>query len=192
MKTFSLKGNNTMQNTMESKFTEERVDLAEQEAQMVNLANEVNEQQAAQQQNRKLPKKAKPDFNLYNIFKAVQSMVDTCEPTIAEMFQYDEEGQIVFTEAATILADTSATMKETLDAALEIWRQVDGEADRLRKGFIKDKVILNRYSRRGAEYAQKFDELSEKVFNLSALIVNIQAGLSEVVFANTQGDEVND
>lgn len=192
MKTFSLKGNNTMQNTMDSKLSEQLVDLAQQEGQMINLAHEVNAEQAAQQQNRKLLKKAKPDFNLYNIFKAVQDMVNTCQPTLVEMFKYDETGQIVFTEAATILASTSAGMKETLDAALEIWRSVDGEADRLRKGFIKDKVILNRYSRRGAEYAQKFDELSEKVFNLSALIVNIQTGLSEIVFANTQGDEVND
>ena len=177
---------------MDSKLSEQLVDPAQQEEQMINLAHEVNAEQAAQQQNRKLLKKAKPDFNLYNIFKAVQDMVDTCQPTLVEMFKYDETGQIVFTEAATILASTSADMKETLDTALEIWRNVDGEADRLRKGFIKDKVILNRYSRRGAEYAQKFDELSEKVFNLSALIVNIQTGLSEIVFANTQGDEVND
>jgi len=191
MKTFSSKGNNTMQNPKELNIAEE---VAQMNAAPLSLSDLAKEQPDGKALNRQLIKKKKVDYNLYHIYQAAQAMLDTCEPTIAEMFAYNEAGQIEFTEAATVLASTSKELNEALTTAMQLFSEVDGEPDRLRKGFIKDKVIMNRYSRRGAEYAQQFDELMDKLFNMSALLVTIQSGLSDIVFAHDakEGEIVND
>ena len=182
-----------MEQRMNHMIEEEQVDVEAQIAEINNLADDVSAQEAEQKQNRNLLKKKKPDFNLYKVFQSVQSMLETCTPTLDEMFVRNEEGLLVFTEAASCLADYSPEMKEALKSTLDLFKQVDGQPDRLRKGFIKDKVILTRYSRRGAEYAQQYDELADKIFSMSALIVTIQSGLSDAVFGyeKQQGENVN-
>lgn len=179
-----------MQNPKELNAT---VEVAKKDASPFSLADLVGTQTESQKLNRQSIKKNKASYNLYHLYQAARNILDTCEPTITEMFAYNEAGQVVFTEAATVLASTSKEVNEALVTAMQLFSEVDGEPERLRKGFIKDKIIMNRYSRRGAEYAQKFDDLMEKLFNMSALLVSIQSSLSDIVFANeaNEGEIVN-
>lgn len=137
-----------------------------------------------QKTNRQLLKNKKPNYSLYEVFLSVQGLLDKCTPTLDEMFTKDAEGKLIYSEAGVILASTSTDNKTLMDDALELFRQVDGVPNKLRKGFIKDKIIPNRFSRRGAEYVQQFDTVGEQIFSLSTLCLTIQMALNDLVTNN--------
>lgn len=184
MKTISLKGKKPMEmrNTnLEELFQGPSFEQLGQQLNVEANADLSSERAETQQLNRGLIKKKKPDYNLYNIYLTVQKLLDQCLPTVQELLTKNEDGSYTFTEAAEAIAATSPDNRLLMQQLEELFKEVDGEPDRLRKGFIKDKVIQNRYSRRGAEYAQQFENVGDKIFSLSTVCLNVQMLLNDLV-----------
>ena len=137
-------------------------------------------------------KKEKQDFRLYPLFENTMAILTPCAETLVEFFVEDENGNLVYTEVATIVAKSSAENSELVKQAFEIYNENRHEPEQLRRAFIKEKVIQTRYTRRGAEYAQKFYELSEKFFALSTLVINLQLALKALIENNPTEEEVNE
>lgn len=135
-------------------------------------------------------KKKKKDFNLYEVFKSVQALVDQCTPTVSEFVTRDAEtGDYSFTEAANVLGGISQDNQEMLNEMKSLYSEVACKPNELRKSFIKEKVMQNRYTRRGAEYAQQFNDLGEKAFALASLCVSAQTTLAEIVLNTGDTEE---
>lgn len=118
--------------------------------------------------------KEKSNYSLFKLYQSNQTMLDTCEPVLSELFTRNENGELMIGNVGEIIRGTSKDNKTAIEEAFDLYKKVDGKPDDLRKRFIKEKVIPNRYSRRGAEFAQLFSDLSDDIFALSTLCVSLQ------------------
>lgn len=139
-------------------------------------------QSANRQQLGTLKKKSKAkDYSLYSLFQSVQGLLDQCKPTTDEMFVLQENGTYILSQSAEVISKTSSANHTLLLDAMELFSEVVGEPELLRKSFIKEKVVQNRYTRRGAEYATLFNNVGDKIFALSTQCLNIQMILADLI-----------
>lgn len=148
------------------------------------------EREVNRQQLKTLKKKNKEkDYSLFSLFQSVQGLLDKCLPTTSEMFTKQEDGTYVLSEAGNILASTSTENKTLMLDFLELFNEVVNEPEALRKGFIKEKVVQNRYTRRGAEYATLFNNVGDKIFALSTQCLNVQVILNDLIQDQPETEE---
>ena len=130
-------------------------------------------------------RKKKADFRLYPLYQAIMKMVNEMMPTLNELIvkEQNEEGETVYnrTETAICFSNISTRNETLVQSIIETWIDLDGKPEELRKGFIKDKVNQTRYTKKGYEYALKFDELNDLCFSLSSLIVDFQLTLNDLI-----------
>ena len=149
------------------------------------IAQEVNRQQL-----NTLKKKNKDkNFSLYSLFQSVQGLLDQCKPTTDEMFTRHADGSYVLSEAGNIVASTSIENKTLMLDFMELFNEVVDEPEILRKGFIKEKVMQNRYSRRGAEYATLFNNIGDKIFALTTQCLNVQVIINDLLQNQPETEE---
>lgn len=118
--------------------------------------------------------KDKSNYSLYKMYESSQKMLDSCDPVLSELYPKNENGELTLGIASEIISNVSEENKVLINEAFDLYKKVDGKPDELRKAFIKEKIISNRYSRRGAEFAQLFANLTDDIFALSSLCVSLQ------------------
>lgn len=149
------------------------------------MIQEVNRNELKQQKKKNKDK----DFSLYSLFQSVQGLLDQCKPTTDEMFIKQEDGTFVLSEAGNVLASTSTENQVLMLDFLELFNEVVNEPETLRKAFIKEKVMQNRYSRRGAEYATLFNNIGDKIFALSTQCLNVQVIINDLIQNQPETEE---
>ena len=103
-------------------------------------------------------KKKKPDYRLYPIFQHVVNMLNSCKSTLDELFVYgdpDSEQATVlsYTETAKHFSDLSKENASMVTEMYNIHTQVKDRPEEIRKGWIKNRVPQDRFSKKGQEYA---------------------------------------
>lgn len=130
--------------------------------------------------------KKKPDYRLYPIFQHVIKMLDSCKPVLDELFVYGDPSSeqstvLIYTETAKHFSDISKENASMVTEMYNIYTQVKDRPEEIRKGWIKNRVPQDRFSKKGQEYALALEEVGNSIFSLSALVVDFQIQLQSVL-----------
>lgn len=118
-------------------------------------------------------RRAKADYRLFPLYQSIKQMEDECAIIINEILVKEEDGSWTQTEVYKILEGTSKQTADMLKQIEVLWLPTFGQVDQLKAGWIKEKVIQTRFSRRGQEYIEKLQVLSDNLLSLSTLCINI-------------------
>lgn len=132
-------------------------------------------------------KKGKKKFSLYGVYSDVKVSLEQAETVLTQYIEI-KNGKAVLTETGEAYLQISAEAAELLKEALAIYQDVYSEPDRIKAHWIKEKVITNRYTRRGFEIVQEFQDLGDAIFTLNGICVSIQAILINVVSKMEQSE----
>ena len=131
-------------------------------------------------------KKKKPDYRLYPIYQHIVGMLDSCKPVLDELFVYgdpdsEQSTVLIYTETAKHFSDISKENAGIVAEMYNIYTQVKDRPEEIRKGWIKNRVPQDRFSKKGQEYALALEEVGNSIFSLSALVVDFQIQLQSVL-----------
>ena len=84
------------------------------------------------------------------------------------------------------LQKVSKEAAELINEAVVLYQEVRNKPDQIKAQWIKEKVINNRYTRRGFEIVQEFQNVGDAVFTLNSICVGIQAIVTNLVIKMEQ------
>ena len=149
-------------------------------------------------------RRQKKDWRLYPIYQGLKGMLEKCQPTIDELFQpqqklvpktegLDDEKVLVDvwerTPTANIFADISDENEQLIESIYNSWIEVKDRPDQIRDRYVKDKVMQDRFTKKGQAYVMEFEEVGNLMFALSALVTDFQVRLHE---KKKKSGELND
>lgn len=156
----------------------------EQNVEQLATLDNINRVQARKPKTNR-DKKGKKTFSLFGIYSDVKISLAQAETVVLEYVQI-VDGQVVLNPTGEALQKVSKEAAELINEAVVLYQEVRNKSDQIKAQWIKEKVINNRYTRRGFEIVQEFQNVGDAVFTLNSICVGIQAIVTNLVIKMEQ------
>lgn len=125
-------------------------------------------------------RKEKADYRLFSVYQPIREMEKQIASTMDELIFKNENGDWEKTECYNVLASLKPEYQKMLIEMETLWLPNAGKVDQLKASWIKERVIQTRFSRRGQHYVEQLQKISDDLFSLSTLCINVQLLLNDL------------
>lgn len=114
--------------------------------------------------------------SLYSAYQDIKFMLNQCVPTV-EAFTEEVNGELILNEAANIMLGVHPDLAEAFSLLTKEWIVIQNDLEATKKAWIKQKVMTDRYTHRGAKFMEKLADIGDRAFAFSGVCIELESTL---------------